>query len=287
MNVFLEKSDIGATLTTWVYCGMWQLWTAEQLGLRGYINWPQQKNRSLEPYQDEAMFARRPNMYDWYFEQPLFDAPPHRDLTWEWEHCDELGRFPLMAQPLSVIKEWYRKHCRLNADVNARGDALVQKYGIDFSKTIGITWRGTDCVTDGRLRLPIELYFPFIDDVLKREPDMRIMATAEEERVLDPLLARYPNAFKIEEFFASPHGHLQNPERFSPFSGYERGMQPALMVWLFSKCAHYIKNRSSVAAVASWLSTGRIVSLAHAETLNYDQLPDQAEINGARVPLYR
>lgn len=283
MNVYLEKSDIGATLTTWVYCAMWQLWTAEQLGLKGYIHWPRQ--RSLQPYQDAVAFARRPNMYDWYFEQPLFDSPPSRDLTWEWEISSETGRYSLMSQPLSVIKAWYRKHFRLNADVNERGEALARKYDIDFSRTIGVTWRGTDCVTDGRPRLPIELYFPFIDDIL--EPGMRIMATAEEERVLDPLLERYPSAFKVDEFFSSPHGHPHNPERFSPYSGYERGMQPALMVWLFSRCAHYVKNRSSVAAVASWLSTGRIVSLAHAETLSYEKLPDHAEINGERVPLYR
>jgi hypothetical protein len=285
-TVYLEKSDIGATLTTWIYCGMWMLYAAEQMGMRGYINWPQRRNRSLEPYQDKARFAVQPNMYLWYFEQPLFSSPPHCDEVWEWEQCPHLGNHAFMSQPLPFIKEWYRKHLRFSVDVNARGQALVAKYGIDFTKMIGVSWRGTDCVTDGRPRIPIEAYFRFIDEIIAGNPDMRIMCTAEEEHVLEPLLRRYPTAFKIQEFFSSPSGSLQNPERFSPFSGFERGMQPALMVWLFSKCAHYIKNRSSTGAVACWLSTGRIVNIAHPENLGYDKMDDQVEIEGVRSPLY-
>ena len=286
--VYLEKSDIGSTLTTYVYCNMWQLWAAERMGLRGFINWPNQRNRHLQPYSDPAAFARCPNMFEWYFEQPLFPqgSSPQRDLTWEWEHCPELGQHPFMGQPLDVIRAWYQTHLRFNADVNARGQALVAKYGIDFDRTIGITWRGTDCVTDGRPRTPIQAYFPFIDAILEKEPGLCLMCTAEEERILDPLLARYSQAFKVEEFFSSPLGHMHNPERFSPFSGYERGMQPALMVWLFSKCAHYIKNRSSSGGVAAWLSNARtIVCLGHTQMLGYGEDVAKAEVNRVLVPM--
>jgi hypothetical protein len=271
---------------------MWQLWTAEQMGMAGYINWPNDRRLALQPYFDTAKFAEIPNMYEWYFEQPLFKEAPPREKVWIWEHCPELGTYPFMSQPLAVIRAYYQKHLRFNAVVNARGDALVKKYGIDFNKTIGITWRGTDNVTDGRPRLPIELYFPFIDDILAKDPDLRIMATAEETGILAPLLARYPSAFMVEEFRSSPMGSLHNPERdimqgSNPLPGFERGMQPALMVWLFSKCKHLVKNRSSASSVSSWLSHGRIVSLAHRETLDYTQMPDQAEIEGQLVPLRR
>jgi hypothetical protein len=131
--------------------------------------------------------------------------------------------------------------------------------------------------------LPIELYFPFLDKILRAEPDLRIACTAEEQDVLKPLLARYKQAFVIEEFYASPLHDLRNPERFSPFSGFERGMQPALMVWLFSRCKHYVKNRSSTGAVASWLSTGHIVCLAHDETLNYNKPPILHPDTGAQI----
>jgi hypothetical protein len=57
------------------------------------------------------------------------------------------------------------------------------------------------------------------------------------------------------------------------------------MVWLFSKCKHYIKNRSSTGAVASWLSEGRIVNIAHEETLSYLKMDDQVEIEGIKYKL--
>jgi len=289
--IYLEKSDIGATLTTWIYCAFWQMWAAEQLGHDVYINWPNghSPGRCLQPYIDKEMFIDEPNMFEWWFEQPKIDIPPARNESeiWTWENWKDQSPVPFMAQPLSVIKDYYKKHLHFSDAVHDRGWRIVDKYGIDFSNTIGITWRGTDNVTDGRPRLSIGTYFPFIDDILKENPDMRIMATAEEESILDPLLAKYPNAFKIEEFYSSPLGHPHNPERFSPTSGFERGMQPALMVWLFSKCAHYIKNRSSTGAVASWLSNGRIVNLGHEETLSYVKMDDLVEIQGVKSPLYR
>ncbi len=293
--IYIEKSDIGATLTTWVYCSAWQLYALEQENLRGYINWPHEKLRALRPYWDDNQFKNNSNMHDWYFEQPHCHIIPTRETVWQWEIPNplyDLGKHSLYGLPIQEIKKFYKKNVRLNQHVCQRGEALQKKYGIDFANTIGITWRGTDSVIDGRPRMPIETYFPFIDDILKSHPNppsLRIMATAEED-ILGPLLARYPQAFKIEEFETSPAGRRtlgDNPERFSKLSGFERGMQPALMVWLFSQCAYYIKNRSSTGAVASWLSDGHIVCLAHPENLGHGFDITKAEINGQLVPLNR
>ncbi len=294
--IYLEKTDIGATLTTWIYCSFWQMFAAEKIGLKSYIHWPHDPLRALRPCYDDAKFRQIPNMYNWYFDQPMISDPPSRAQCriWEWEKppadlAKVIGEHSLYG-PVPQIKEFYQKYLKLNSVVNARGEALVRKYGIDFSKTIGVTWRGTDSVIDGRPRMPIQTYFPFIDDILAKEPGLRIMATAEEEGIMDPLLARYPSAFKIQEFFTTPRGRQQlgdNPERFSSLPGFERGMQPALMVYLFSKCAHYVKNRSSTGAVASWLSNGRIVCLAHPENLGHGFDITKAEINGEVIPLNR
>lgn len=281
--IYLEKNDIHSTLTTWIYCAFWQMWSAEQQGINYvYINWP--LGKSLKSYEEFERFKRQPNMYEWYFRQPKIDyIDLLRNETWTWETWKDPTP-GLMAQPLSVIKDYYKKHLHFSDEVNERGQQIVDKYGIDFSKTIGISWRGTDIYLDGRPRIPIETYFPFIDEVL--EPGMRIMCTAEEETILQPLLNRYPQAFNIDEFVSAPFGAKDNPERNDNRSGFERGLQPALMVWLFSKCAHYIKNRSSTGAVASWLSDGRIVNIAHEETLSYTKMDDQVEIEGKKYSLY-
>lgn len=286
MNIYIQKNDPHTTLTTWLYCSFQMMWAAEQLGHKAYINWPNGYG-SLIPYRDNAMFAKSPNQYQWYFMQPhkeLDGYAPQRDATWIWEGWADPMPVNFMAQPLQVIKDYYKKNLIFNQTTNERGQTLVKKYHIDFSKTIGLTWRGTDNVTDGRPRLPIETYFPWIDDILKDHPDYRIMATAEEKEILTPLLKHYQNAFTIDEFVSSPLGSAHNPERLGTMSGYEKGLQPALMVWLFSKCAHYIKNRSSTGAIASWLSNGRIVCLGHEETLSYNLAHDYVEIEGKKYP---
>lgn len=289
--VYLEKTDIGATLTTWIYCAMWQLWAAEQLGYKAYINWYDgaKPGRCLRDLIDKEKFSELPNMFDWYFIQPhIRDAwAIYIDEIWTWENWPDPSPIPFMAQPLKVIKDFYKKNLIFNDVVNERGNQLVERYQIDFSNTIGITWRGTDARTDGRVRLPIDVYIPFIDDILEENPDARIIATSEETGILAPLMRRYSNIAVIDEFYSSPLGGSQNPERFSPMSGFERGLQPALMVWLFSKCKWYIKNRSSTGAVASWFSDGKIINIAHEETLSYHKMDDQVEIEGIKYPLYR
>lgn len=274
MNVTIEKNDIHSTLTTWIYCAFWQMWSAEQQGRKSYINWP--IGGSVKSYEDKEKFKEQPNQFEWYFKQPMLSEASGE--VWMWEKWQDPSPVPFMSQPLQVIKEYYQRHLRFSDAVEERGQALADKYGIDFENTIGITWRGTDVYLDGRPRIPIEYYYPWIDHVLK--PGMRIMCTAEEETILDPLFARYPQAFKVEEFIQAPYNGKDNPERFSNVSGFERGMQPAMMVWLFSKCAHYIKNRSSTGAVASWLSKERIVSIAHPENLGFPANTETVEING-------
>lgn len=276
--IYLEKNDIHSTLTTWLYCHFWMMWAAEQEGHKSYINWFQ--GGFLQSYEDKEMFAKIPNAYEWYFKQPMTEEIPLREETRVWENWRDPSPVPFMAQPLSVIKEYYKKHLHFNDETNKRGQLIINKYGIDLSKTIGISWRGTDIYLDGRPRVPIEVYFPFIDKLLEKEPDLQIACTSEEETILDPLLIRYPNSFKIEEFISSPFESKHNPERLSEVSGYERGLQPTLMVWFFSKCKHYIKNRSSTGAVASWLSEGRIVSIFHPENLGFPANTDTIEING-------
>jgi hypothetical protein len=286
--IYLEKSDIHSTLTTWLYCHFWMMWSYEQKGFEGiYINWP--RGRSVKSYEDINKFNEIPNQFEWYFKQPFIQNPELvPDLLKSvstWEHWIDPSPIPFMAQPLSVIKDYYKKNLHFNEETNKRGQAIVEKYNIDFSKTIGITWRGTDIYLDGRPRIAIERYFRFIDEILESNPEYRIAATAEEDKILEPLLARYPNAFLIEEFKQAPFESKHNPERFSTMSGYERGLVPVLMVWLFSKCKHYIKNRSSTGAVASWLSEGRIVNIAHEETLSYLKMDDQVEIEGIKYKL--
>lgn len=288
MHVYLEKSDIGATLSTWFYCAMWQLYSAEQSGHQGYIHWPQGPGvpmpgvgpmRSLEPHQDPAAFARQPNMFEWYCVQPRWKGPglPPRELTWVFENTPELSINP-HCLGLDFARSWYQNNLIWNQDVINRAESIIQKYGIDFSNTLGLSWRGCDSVMDGRPRQPIETYFPHIDAILEKEPNLRIFATAEETSVVDKVKARYPNVFEITEFFSAPWGYTGHSEYVNPSTGYERGMQTCCMIYILSRCKHYIKNRSSQSYVAAWLSKGNVICM---HTLEHQQA--QAKFLGGGV----
>lgn len=296
-TIYLTKQDIHSTLTTYWYCMAWMGWAAEQMGYDYYIYCP--KGLFLQSYNDDEKYTEQPNGFEWFFKQPKIDNPPPPQSeckTWTWEHLNwgsglDVSPYSFMSQPLPVIKDFYKKNLIFNDETNRRGQLLVDKYNIDFSKTIGITWRGTDIYLEsangyeGRKYTPIEYYFEWIDKALEQIPDARIAVTAEEEGILEPLFKRYPQAFLIEEFFQAPKGSKHNPERFSPMSGYERGIQPALMVWLFSKCAWLIKNRASTSAVASWLSDGEIVNINHTEILGFPPHLEGVEYKGNLYPV--
>ena len=299
-TIYLEKTDSAATLTTWWFCHAAMMWAAEQLGFNDvYINWEQGHTppRSLQAYEDAGM--KNPNQFEWYFRQPkLITTPPKREYCdiWTWEHHNwdsglDVSPYQFMSQPLSVIKDYYQKHLHFNDETNRRGQEIVDKYGIDFSKTIGATWRGSDIFLEslngnsGRKYTNIELYYPWIDKALEAIPDARIAATAEESEILDPLFKRYgQRCFKIHEFYQVPKGSQFNPERISPISGYLRGLQPALMVWLFSKTAWLIKNRASTSAAASWLNNGHIVNINHNEVLGFPPHMEGVEYKGKIYP---
>src|SRR5688572_30807450 len=167
--IYLEKNDIHSTLTTWLYCHFWMMWSFEQRGINEiYIHWP--KGKSLKSYEDLNKFYECENMYEWYFNQPKSNGDLNKfENTYTWEHWIDPVSPSFMSQPLSVIKDYYKKNLHFNEETNKRGQEIVNRYNIDFSKTIGITWRGTDIYLDGRPRIPIERYFRFIDELLEQE----------------------------------------------------------------------------------------------------------------------
>src|SRR5262245_40643630 len=142
--IILEKRDFGATLTTWIYCMMWQLWAAEQQGKYCYVNWP--KGKCLRDLADDEKFKKNPNLFEWYFKQPhknhendIIEIDDYED-TWLWETWVDPSPVSFMAQPLEVIKDYYKKHLKFSDEVETRGNWLQAKYKINFSETIGITW---------------------------------------------------------------------------------------------------------------------------------------------------
>jgi hypothetical protein len=254
-HVYLERKDLGASLSSWIISAMSALNSAFAEGLTGYIHWPE--HRCPSAYYDREAFARCPNMFEWYFDQPWFQTERLSTTPiWVYEDSDAITS----RHPIDDVSGFYRKHLLFNNDVAARLDVLLRRYRLRPEQAVAVSWRGTDNVIDGRPRTPIEKFFPVIDEILEADPDIAIVAKPEERGVTETLLHRYPKAIVPSEFFIADAGEKQMQDWVSPAPGYERGMQVVLLILLFSRCKYLLKNNANLADIATRLSAGKVIN---------------------------
>ena len=253
--VFLERKDLGASLSSWIGSAMSLLNAAFVEGLTGCIHWPE--HHAPRAYRDRAAFARCPNMFEWYFDQPWCQGPrPLAAPRWTFEDALDL----VARHPIADVSTFWRQHLLFNADVTARFETLLARYALRPDRTLAIAWRGTDNVADGRPRIEIDAFFPAIDAILEAEPNLAIVAKPEERGAAEALLHRYPAAIVPEEFFLAEAGETRMQDWVNPASGYERGMEAVLLLLLFSKCKYLLKNNANLSDIASRLSGGQVIS---------------------------
>jgi hypothetical protein len=253
--VYLERRPDGSSLSSWITTAMAGLNAAYGEGLTAYIRWPQ--HRCPEAYRDAEAFARCPNMFEWYFRQPSCQEG-HQSGAPIWLHGEDAVMVD--RHPIENIHAFYQKQLLFNSDVMGRSDALLQKYSLRPENTIAVSWRGTDIAYD-RPRISIDEYFPVIDEILDAEPDIAIFAKPEERGAAETLLQRFPKAIIPSEFFMANTGEKQMQDLVSSAAGYERGMQVALLILLFSRCKYLLINDANLSLIARWLSDGNVVNI--------------------------
>ena len=262
--VLLERKDRSASLSSWITSTMNMLHAAVATGFTAHVHWP--AHRCPGAYHDEAAFALRPNMFDWYFDQWWCPAPPAFAVE-KWVG-DDIAI--VRDHPIDDYWAFYARYLVFNAEVRARFEALLARHALRPEKTVAIAWRGTDSVVDGRPAVPMESFFSRIDALLEAEPDLAIVAKPEERGAADALRARYPRAIVPAEFFIAETGEPQMQDWVHPAPGFERGMEAMLLILLFSRCRYLLKNDSNLSDVATRLSTGTVIAWATA-TRSYIQ----------------
>lgn len=266
-------------MTCWLVCHMWLDWAAHHEGMVAYYHWP--KESCIQPMYDPDAFARQPNMFEWYFEQPnlsqFTSQPPPKDATWVWEDASTMparvpGNWPMAEQTYT----WYER-LRFKPEVTTRANQLIAKYGLNPSKTIAVSRRACEAALDDErdhASETISNYFPHIDQLIANDPDLRILVTSEEQGDAEQVAARYPNRTSaISEFWTVPKGYGSAPGQplhsgwCNPVSGYERGMHTCLLMAVLSQCRYYVKNKSNMSQIIGWLKKGqgvfRVGSRAH------------------------
>ena len=253
--VYLERKDLGASLSSWINSSMGTLNAAFAEGLTGYVHWP--AHRCPRAYLDADAFSRRPNMFAWYFDQPwCHDPPAVATETWVYEDAYVLTN----QHPIANLEDFFQQYLVFNVDVIGRFEALLARYRLRPEQTIAVSWRGTDNVADGRPQVPIDSFFPVIDEILGAEPGLTIVAKPEERSAADALRRRYPNVIVPSEFFIAEPGETQMQDWVNPASGYERGMEVALLILLFARCRYLLKNNANLSDIATRLSSGTVFS---------------------------
>jgi len=255
-QVILRRKDRDASLASWINTTMNALQAAQAEGLAAYVDWPADACPSA--YGEAAAFARCPNMFEWYFEQPaLARSPGDGCPVWIYEDMQAM----VVRHQAFERRHFYPRHLRPNAAVLARLQALLERHAIDPARTIAVAWRGTDNVVDGRTRRPITDCYAEIDALLDADPGLSIVAKPEEQDAADALCRRYPQALVPPEFFLAPPGSTQMQDRINPAPGFERGMQPVLLMLLYARCRFLLKNSANLADCAAWMSSGRVCSM--------------------------
>ncbi|MGE4053814.1 MAG: hypothetical protein AB7F99_03350, partial [Vicinamibacterales bacterium] len=139
--VYLERKDLGASLSSWITTAMNALNAAFAEGLTGYVHWPE--HHSPRAYRDSEAFERCPNMFAWYFDQPWCQAePPSGAPVWVYEDAHEI----ISRHPINNFSAFFRKYLVFNNDVVTRLDALLARYALRPEHAIAVSWRGTDNV---------------------------------------------------------------------------------------------------------------------------------------------
>ena len=127
-------------------------------------------------------------------------------------------------------------------------DFLIEKYQIDFSKTIAVCYRGTDKFVEVTLADP-QLYLQMAEELLKEDPDRRILIQTDQEQVRDLFVDRFKNkCFFLEEMPATKGDIAIHANTSLALDRLEFGEMLLATTHLLSRCDLVVNHTGNMAA---------------------------------------
>ena len=149
--------------------------------------------------------------------------------------------------------------------VHDLADSLLKAYDIDPTKTVAVQFRGNDSLYDTiptrKGRPTLSHYYGIVDEVLGRYPGFKVWIQTDDSEISSDFRKRYPNSVQVK-YFETIHSPNLYTDYVSPKSGYQRGLDPAAMMVMLSRCAVMVKSVSNLADVAAALGNGEIIHLS-------------------------
>lgn len=141
-----------------------------------------------------------------YQEHPELDVPKRlfleRDeiqIVWEkwidFHPGKQFTNYKLL--PFEHLCPLVEKYFTPAPAASKREAALIRQYGLDFTRTIGVLYRGNDKITETEVP-PYSLVFQKARELLKYRPRMRFLVQTDELEFREEFCAMFPNSIYFE-----------------------------------------------------------------------------------------
>jgi len=256
------------TLFSNVFSSLSVVYLAELHGHLAYVDWSGELAPSV--YQDiDAISKFGPNIWDWYFEQPhCISSDDTISDTWifvDGEHKEYFKYDYFTPEDMAHKRSIFPRLLRPLKAVHDLAYSLFKEYGIDPSKTVAVQFRGNDSLHDTipsrKGRPTLSHYYGIINEVLGRNPGFRIWIQTDDAEISNDFIKKYPDSVKVKYFETIHHASNLYTDLVSPKPGYQRGLDPAAMMVMLSRCAVMIKSVSNLADIAAALGNGEIIHI--------------------------
>lgn len=177
--------------------------------------------------------ASSDDTFDIYFKQanilPIIDDEPQNIF---------LANNILSKTRYNILTEIKNSHFILSDSVQNIEQEYINKYNIDFDKTLALLYRGTDKIIEIPKVHP-SFYVSSIKTIIKKNPDYKILVQTDQTQALD----YYKNEFQDQMFYLEEMPTVNGNTVMHQTDGiglpnYELGKRYLAAISLISKCKH-------------------------------------------------
>ena len=230
---------------------------AEERGEKWFVNWT-----GNSPYYDAGKGI---NVWEYYFKQPLkYGDILDKELRFVRGYCEIDQKGQAFRDKFNEI---ITKYIHLNDEMQFKVDNFADALNIG-PHTIGIHYRGTDKHSghvfgepSSARPLPAYRYTDKAKALIDNESYSftNVFVMTDDEYALGVMRTEMPSINYIANITRGEphkpvHSRLNNSTACDEASGYRRGMEVVLEVFLLSKCGYVIRSTSNVGSTAQFIN---------------------------------
>jgi hypothetical protein len=257
-------------------------------GIKAAVDW--RRGSTIGLYKDSnAPILLGPNVWDWFFEQPLVELDevldnPHDIWPQVYPYPIGMGEYMRKLNDLltlgridvynvsemELLREIVPRLVKWSPSVQQYANILFKRYNLIPEETIAVSHRGTNKFNDLRINpglklVSIEDYFGILENLLIEHPTYKIWFQPEEQIIAEKMQKQFPQIIIMDEFYrVPPHAPIDMhiiSDCVNPQSGYEKALKVITMMVMFSMASILVKNAGNLSDLAAIFSKGKIIKV--------------------------